>query len=108
LDSRGLKAAVAGDERKAKVKCGCGDDAVGHVRYNVARNVLERLCYARIHGGDEQSGIWISEGRTKPVQSIKWESSSFNQVDRFNEGYRRDAHMASISDSIFNRCPGGR
>lgn len=38
-----MKAAVAGYEWKAKVQGGCSDDAVGHVRNNVARNIRKRV-----------------------------------------------------------------
>jgi len=55
LDSGGLEAAVAGYERKAEVEGRCGDDTVGHVGNNVARNILERV--GPLDGGvaDEQS-----------------------------------------------------
>ena len=55
LDSGGLEAAVASYERKAEVEGRCGDDTVGHVGNNVARNILERVGYPAIQGGDEQS-----------------------------------------------------
>jgi len=55
LDSGGLKAAVAGYEGKAEVEGRCGDDTVGHVGNNVARNIPERAGYPAVHGGDEQS-----------------------------------------------------
>jgi hypothetical protein len=81
LDSSGLEAAVAGDERKAKIEGSCGDDAVGHVGDNVAGNARECIGHASIHGSDEQSGVWVSEGRTKPLQSVKWKPSSFNEIN---------------------------
>jgi len=43
LDSSGLEAAVAGDERKAKAEGSCCDDAVGHVSNNVAEMDLSAL-----------------------------------------------------------------
>ena len=55
LDSVGLEAAVAGYERKTGVEGRCGDDRVGHVGNNVARNIRERVGYLAVHGGDEQS-----------------------------------------------------
>jgi hypothetical protein len=108
LDSGGLEAAVAGYERKAKAEGSCSDDAVGHVGNNVAGDLRERVGYARIHRSDEQSGVWVSESRTKPLQSVNGKPTSFYQVNRFHEGYRRYMHVASIADSIFNRCPGNR
>ncbi len=57
LDSSGLEATVAGDQREAKVEGSCSDDAVGHVGNNVARNILEYVGYTGIHRCDEQSRI---------------------------------------------------
>ncbi len=103
-----MKAAVAGYERKAKVEGSCGDNAVGHIGNNVAGNVRERISYAAIYGGDEQPRVWVIESRTKPLQGGKRKPSSFNQVNRFNERYRRYVYIAGIADSVFNRGAGNR
>jgi hypothetical protein len=108
LDSGGLEAAVAGYERKAKVKGSRSDDAVGHVGNNVSGDTRERVGYAAIHGSDEQSGIWVSESRAKPVQGVSGKPSPFNQVNRFHKRYRRYVDVASIADRFFNCCPGNR
>ena len=85
------------------MKGSCRNDTVRHIRNNIAGNVLQRVCYVRIHSGDEHSRTWIGQGRAKPLQSVKWKRSSFDQIDRFNEGYRRDADVTRVADSIFNR-----
>ena len=67
------------------MKGSCRNDTVRHIRNNIAGNVLQRVCYVRIHSGDEHSRTWIGQGRAKPLQSVKWKPSSFDQIDRFNE-----------------------
>ena len=105
LDSGGLKAAVASDQWQAEVEGSRGDETVGHVGNNVARDFLERLGHVGVHRSDEQSGVWISKGRTKPVKSGRWKPSPLNQIDRFDEGYGRYVHVARVADCVFNSCP---
>jgi len=54
LDSGALETAVPSNKWQSKVERGRSDDAVGHIRNDLARNILECVGYAGIHGGDEQ------------------------------------------------------
>jgi hypothetical protein len=62
LDSGGLKAAVAGYERKAKMEGSCSDDAVGHEERCLAAGVLwdtppqKRCCTATLVAVGKPSG----------------------------------------------------
>ena len=61
LDSSGLEAAVAGDERKTKVEGGCRDDAVGHVGNNVAGNGSQGASDVVIERKDFECGIVLAQ-----------------------------------------------
>src|SRR6266705_5232658 len=74
LNSGGLKAAVAGDERKAKVEGSCGDDAVRHVRNDGPRDFLKSVCDRGIHRGDESSYARVAQRIAEAVQGCSRDS----------------------------------
>jgi len=73
-----LEAAVASDERKAKVGGSCSDDAVGHIGNDTSRNILKSVCNRGIYGGDEQSCTGVDQGIAESLQGGRGEFLSLN------------------------------
>ena len=80
-----MEAAVAGYERKAKVKGSCCNDAVGHVGNNVARNRAQGTSNVVIQWKDCESGIVLAQFADKPLECIGGDAPTFDRVHNLNE-----------------------
>ena len=106
LNSCRLEAAIACDQYRAEVKRSRGDDAVGHIRNDIARNLFKGIGDEGIHGGDVQSSVRVSEGITQPLKRCGRYSLSFHEVNDFDDRNSRHEHVAgfAIASSITVRA----
>jgi hypothetical protein len=85
LDSSGLQAAVAGDERKAKMEGSRSDDAIRHVGNCLARNGSQGTSNGVIEWKDFEGWIVSTEFADKPLECIGGNAPAFDQVHNLNQ-----------------------
>jgi hypothetical protein len=88
LNSGGLKAAVAGDERQAKVEGRCGNDAVRHVGNNVSGYAFQGRSDVTVERNNPERGPLAVQLAHKPAERIGCNASALNQVNDFNQRNR--------------------
>jgi len=85
LDSGGLQATVASDERQAKVDGSCADDAVGHVRNNISRYVPQSRSNVGVERDNLERRILLVQFTHEPAECIGGNTSTLNQGNNLNK-----------------------